>query len=676
MHARLYGSVPLRKAMPTILVTGVVPRLAGLRRLGRVKRAEWTAVVRESAGPGVALAILGSAPAHVDTHAVMAELRRAKATATVPLLHLGGHDAACEVCRADVCLPALTRPETLVGVTRRLITMRRGEWSPSPASSLRRGIERAPDAPAGASRLVGAETDAPRGAVGLAEAAKRDAASLLLRLVEVVPGIVYLYDLRGRRLVYVSPSVERVLGHEPATLSALEPDASVELVHPEDRGRLAAAAQALASGGPSEIELRIRSRDGRWRTLRSRAVALLAGEDQKGRVLGVATDATDEHETRRMLERAQRLEALGQLAGGIAHDFNNILGVITGHGQLAQQLLPSDHPASSGLEQVVKASERAAALTHQLLSLSRAPRRGPHLLDLNAVVDGVAAMLQRVISEDVEFDVRPGTALGSVRADPGEIEQILLNLALNARDAMPRGGRLGIETRNVTLAEEEATLVGLAPGPYVVLSVTDSGTGMDAQTRERIFEPFFTTKPEGRGSGLGLATVHGIVERCKGAIRVDSAPGVGTTFRIYLPREDAPVVAAVASPSAQAALPGRETILLVEDADSVRDVTRELLEGLGYTVLAAAHGTQALALARAYPGPIHLLLTDIVMPRLGGGTLAAEVAALRPQICVLYMSGYTTDALPPHALGALLRKPFTRDRLAQAIRQALDRGDA
>ena len=396
-------------------------------------------------------------------------------------------------------------------------------------------------------------------------------------------------------------------------------------------------------------------------------------------MLGVATDVTEERETRRMLERAQRLEALGQLAGGIAHDFNNLLGVITGHSQLAQQLLPRDHPASAGIEQVVKASERAAALTHQLLSLSRAPSRGPHALDLNAVVDGVAAMLQRVISEDVEFDVRPGAALGPVRADPGEIEQILLNLALNARDAMPMGGRLGIETRNAELAEEEAALVGLAPGPYVVLAVSDSGTGMDAQTRERIFEPFFTTKPEGRGSGLGLATVHGIVERCGGrdprrqhARRGHDLPD--------LPAARGPARASPRSrrpPPAQRRRAARRSCSS-RTRISVRDVTRELLEGLGYTVLAAAHGAQALALARAYPGPIHLLLTDVVMPRLGGGTLAAEVASLRPQIRVVYMSGYTTDALPRHAAPGvlLLQKPFTRDRLAQAIREAIDRPDA
>ncbi len=663
--ADVRGPVPPEEAMPTILVTGVVPRLDRLRQLGRVKRAEWTAVVRESAGPGVALAILGSAPAHVDTHAVMAELRSEAATAAVPLLHLAAHDDACEGCRADVCLPAPTRPETLLGVTRTLLTLRRDPW----AASTSRREAKLPDAPARTREQPGARAPA-----GLEQAARRDAASLLLRLLEVVPGIVYLYDLADRRLVYVSPAVERVLGYSAAALEALSPGATTDLVHPEDRARIAAASAAVQGASPSEMELRVLSADGRWRTLRSRALALHPGDQQQGRVLGVVRDVTEERETRRMLERAQRLEALGQLAGGIAHDFNNLLGVITGHSQLAQQLLPRDHPASSGIEQVVKASERAAALTHQLLSLSRAPSRGPHALDLNAVVDGVAAMLQRVISEDVEFDVRPGRALGSVRADPGEIEQILLNLALNARDAMPMGGRLGIETRNGVLTEETAALAGLAAGQYVVLAVSDSGTGMDAPTRERIFEPFFTTKAEGRGSGLGLATVHGIVARCGGAILVDSTPGIGTTFQIYLPREDLPARPEQPAPAAREPAEGRETILLVEDADSVRDVTRELLEGLGYTVLAAAHGAQALALARAYPGPIQLLLTDVVMPRLGGGTLAAEVASLRPQIRVVYMSGYTTDALPRHALPGLLllQKPFTRDRLAQAIREAID----
>jgi PAS domain S-box-containing protein len=658
-------------AMPTILITGVVPRLDRLRELGRVKRAEWTAVVRESAGPGVALAILGSAPAHVDTRAVMAELRREAATAAVPLLHLAGHDSACEGCRADVCLPALTRPETLLGVTRTLLTLRRDPWA---TSTSRNEAPSSADAPVPAGE---AAASAPHD--GLEEAARRDAASLLLLLVEAVPGIVYLYDLEDQHLVYVSPAVEGVLGHRPAELAAMSPASTAGLIHPEDHVRIAAVSEAARSGRPFEIELRTRAADGRWRSLHSRAIALRRGGERVRRVLGVATDVTEERETRRMLERAQRLEALGHLAGGIAHDFNNLLGVITGHSQLTQQLLPRDHPASAGIEQVIKASERAAALTHQLLSLSRGPSRGPHSLDLNAVVSGVATMLQRVISEDVEFDVRPGAALGPVRADPGEIEQILLNLALNARDAMSMGGRLGIETRNAELADEEAALVGLGPGHYVVLAVYDSGTGMDAQTRERIFEPFFTTKPEGRGSGLGLATVHGIVERCGGAIRVDSTPGVGTTFRIYLPREDLPAQPAEPAPAARGSLEGRETILLVEDADSVRDVTRELLEGLGYTVLAAAHGAQALALARAYPGPIHVLLTDVVMPRLGGGTLAAEVASLRPQIRVVYMSGYASDALPRNEAPAvgllLLQKPFTRDRLALAIREAIDRPD-
>ncbi len=652
--------------LPTILVTGVVPRLDRLRELGRVKRAGWTAVARESAGPGVALTILGSAPANVDTRAVMAELRRETSKAAVPLLHLAEHGSTCEGCRADVCLPAVTRPETLVGITRTLLTLGR---KPPPASRVRATDPAQASPPAQeASSSLGKGVQA---AAVLERATHRGASGLLLGLLEAVPGIVFLYDREERRFTYLSPAVEDVLGYGPAELMAMSPAAPLSLVQPEDQARLAAGVAAVVNGTAFETELRARARDGAWHTLRSRAVALGPGDERAGPLLGVATDVTAERESRRMLEHAQRLEAFGHMAGGIAHDFNNLLGVITGHSQLAQRLLPREHPASSGIDQVIKASERAAALAQQLLSLSRGQSRGPQSLDLNVLVSGVAAMLQRVIAEDVEFDVRQGAALGPVKADAGEIEQVLLNLALNARDAMPLGGRLRIETRNAEIGEEEAALVGLRTGRYVVLTVADTGSGMDAETRARIFEPFFTTKAEGRGSGLGLATVHGIVERCFGAIRVESTPGAGTSFHVYLPREDLAARPVGPVPPTRGTLGGGETILLVEDADPVRDVTRDLLEGLGYTVLAAAHGAQALALARAYPGPIHLLLTDVVMPHLGGDTLAAQVAVLRPQIRVLYMSGYAGDALPPDAV--LLQKPFTRDRLARAIRDTIDR---
>jgi two-component system cell cycle sensor histidine kinase/response regulator CckA len=381
---------------------------------------------------------------------------------------------------------------------------------------------------------------------------------------------------------------------------------------------------------------------------------------------------TEEREARRMLERAQRLEALGRLTGGIAHDFNNMLGVITGHSQLVQRLLPSGHPASIGLDQVVKASERAAALTRQLLAFSREPSREQGPLDLEQVVAEVGEMLRRVIAEDVELEIRSGAGPATVAVPRMQLEQLLLNLALNARDAMPSGGRMRIETAERDVEPAEGARLAAPSGRYVVLVVSDTGIGMDAETRRRIFEPFFTTKPEGKGSGLGLATVREIVARWGGAIDVESEPGSGSTFRVYLPRVEPPR-AETEAPPLSGVPEGTETVLLVEDADSVRDVTRELLQGLGYNVLSAASGDQALALARTHPGAIHVVLTDVVMPRLGGGTLATELLALRPQIRILYMSGYSSGPVPGAGEdGELLEKPFTRDRLARAIRDAID----
>ncbi len=638
-------------AVPTILVAGVVPRLYRLRRIASVRRAEWDAVVREALRPGIDLVILGASPAQVDARPLIGELRR-EPTSALGLLHVVAPGATCQRCSADVCLPAETRPDSFAGIVRILLRLRRAREEPR-------------------------RTEPPHPL----EQAARQGASLLPGLVDAMPGIVYLYDLVERRLAYVSPSVEPVLGYAPSRIEAMSSSELEHLIHPDDLACMAKPGGfSFPSAGerPFESEFRARTDDGRWRSLRSRAVALFRADGRPDQVLGLASDVTEERQTREMLERAQRLEALGRLVGGIAHDFNNILGVITGHGQLTQRLLPRDHPAAAGLEQVVKACERAAALTQQLLAFSRQPSRDPRALDVNAVVSDVAAMLERVIAEDVEVEVRPGAGLGAVKADAIQIEQILLNLAVNARDAMPAGGRLTIETRNADLGAEEASRLGLAAGPYVLMEVSDTGTGMDPETRKRIFEPFFTTKPEGVGSGLGLATVRGIVERCSGAIAVESEPGSGTRFQVFLPRVAAVAVLSYGLPGPTDVPEGRETILLVEDADPVRDVTRELLEGLGYTVLPASHGAQALALARSYPGPIHMLLTDVVMPRLGGSSLAAEVSFLRPQIRVLYMSGYSSDALPGHdglAKGTqLLRKPFTRSRLAQAVRDTIGQG--
>jgi signal transduction histidine kinase/ActR/RegA family two-component response regulator len=379
---------------------------------------------------------------------------------------------------------------------------------------------------------------------------------------------------------------------------------------------------------------------------------------------------------RRPLGQAERLETLGRLTGGIVHDFNNLLFVMTGQIDLARRLLAADHPALARLTPAFQAAEHAAALTRQLLAFGRGSSAHPRLVDMNAVVAQLDRMLQRLIGEDVEIQIRAGTALGWVRADVAQMEHLLLNLALNARDAMPRGGRLTIETRDVDIADR-GLAAPVSPGRYVMLAVSDDGVGMDAETKGRIFEPFFTTKPEGRGSGLGLSTVRGIVDDAGGTILVESEPGLGTTFRIFLPCVDEQ-----GEPSGldavSARLPrGGETVLVAEDSEPVREVTRELLAALGYSVLTASRGEEALAVARAHDGPIHLLLTDVVMPDLRGGSLAEQLVAERPEARVLYMSGYgdgvarTADGPGEHDL--ILRKPFDQDHLARAVRDALDR---
>jgi nitrogen-specific signal transduction histidine kinase/ActR/RegA family two-component response regulator len=370
--------------------------------------------------------------------------------------------------------------------------------------------------------------------------------------------------------------------------------------------------------------------------------------------------------------RSGRLEALGRLTGGIVHDFNNLLFVITGQVELARRQLDPEHPAFSRLAPALQAAERAAALTRQLLAFGRGADRRPRLVDVNAVVAQLDGMLQRVIGEDVAIEVRAGRGLGRVKADFAETEQLLLNLALNARDAMPHGGRLVIETKDVEIAG------GLAPpapaGRYAMVAVSDDGVGMDEETRRRMFEPYFTTKPEGTGSGLGLATVHRIIERHGGTIEVDSAPGRGTTFRLYLPCVEPPVEPA-RSPAAPSALPGgRETVLVAEDSNAVREVTRELLEALGYTVMTAARGEEALQVARDHPGPIDLLLTDVVMPGIRGERLAEQLRAARPRVRTLFMSGYGNGPAPGETgeRGPVLRKPFDQGRLARAVRDVLD----
>ena len=361
------------------------------------------------------------------------------------------------------------------------------------------------------------------------------------------------------------------------------------------------------------------------------------------------------------LRQAQKMEAVGRLAGGIAHDFNNLLTVITSYGDLLLEDLAPDDSRRDDVDQIRKAAEGAAALTRQLLAFSRQQVLEPKVVDLRAILAGTEKLLRRLIGADVHLAMPLAPDLGAVKADPGQLEQIIINLAVNARDAMPGGGRLTIEAANM--------VVEARPGRYVMLAVSDTGIGMDEQTKARVFEPFFTTKETGKGTGLGLATVYGIVKQAGGFITVDSEPGRGTTFKVYLPRVDEPVAPAIARPAPAEPRRGTETVLVAEDAPSVRLVTRQVLERYGYTVLEAPTGDIALRLAAKHHGPIHLLLTDVVMPGLSGRQLAGQLSLLRSEMKVLYVSGYA-DTVEPGA--AYLQKPFAPEALARRVRDVLD----
>ncbi|HXF94697.1 MAG TPA: response regulator [Gemmatimonadales bacterium] len=381
-------------------------------------------------------------------------------------------------------------------------------------------------------------------------------------------------------------------------------------------------------------------------------------------------------ELERQLQQAQKMEAIGRLAGGIAHDFNNLLTAIIGYADLLAENLADRPGASADLDEIRRAAERAADLTRRLLAFSRKQILEPRVVDLNALVTDFERMLRRLIGEDVELRLALAPELGLVRADPGQLEQVIMNLAVNARDAMPSGGKLAIETANVELdAAYAARHVGVTPGRYVMLAVSDTGTGMDQATKARLFEPFFTTKPPGKGTGLGLSMVYGIVKQSGGNIWVYSEPGRGTTFKIYLPQVEAgEEPEAAAGPIRDTR--GTETVLVVEDAEPVRTLARRVLEERGYRVLEAQTAAEAQVAAELHRGPLDLILTDVVLPDLSGRELAERLTARWPALKVLYMSGYTDDSIVQHGVleagVAYLQKPFTPESLAAKVRGVLD----
>ncbi len=388
-------------------------------------------------------------------------------------------------------------------------------------------------------------------------------------------------------------------------------------------------------------------------------------------LLSVVRDITAQTALERQFRQAQKMEVVGRLAGGVAHDFNNLLTVINGFNELALELIPPDQPASEMIREARRSGDRATDLTRQLLALSRQQVLSPKVLDLNGVVRDASRMLRRLIGADVALETHLDPGLRAVKADPGQLEQVVMNLAVNARDAMPTGGRLTVETRNADLDGG----IGRS-GAFVVLRVTDTGTGMTPEVRERIFDPFFTTKDPGKGTGLGLATVYGIVTQAGGHLAVDTAVGRGTTFEVYLPASDEVQHGSKTYPVLREGVRGSETVLLAEDDEAVRGFARRVLATAGYTVLEAADAEAVASLCKTHPGPVHLLVTDVVMPGLGGRELAARVTAVRPGVRVVYLSGYTPDAVLRHgveqATAAFLQKPFTPGALTAKVREVLD----
>jgi PAS domain S-box-containing protein len=495
--------------------------------------------------------------------------------------------------------------------------------------------------------------------------------------------IVWNADAATWAFSFVSQRAEATLGY-PIEQWLSEPAFWINHLHPDDRehtvaARRAAVAEARAYGA----EYRIVAADGRVVWLRDRVHVAKDPESGTLQLRGVMVDFTMRRqaedalrESEQQLRQAQKMEAIGRLAGGVAHDFNNLLLVISGHTHLLRNDFGDVGALRRRAETIMRATDRAAGLTRQLLAFSRKQTLQPRPLDLNGLVSDTSKMLRRVIGEDIELVLVLGSALGTVRADPGQIEQVIMNLAVNSRDAMPKGGQITIETGNAEL--DEAFVrghPGSRPGPQVFLSVRDTGCGMSREIQAQIFEPFFTTKEQGKGTGLGLSTVYGIVKQHDGYISIESEPGRGAAFTTYLPRVEAAADPEDTEPALPAAR-GSETILLVEDDDSARDLVRQILTKSGYQVMEEASGPKALARCAGAEGSIHLLLTDVVMPELSGPELARRLAPLRPQMKVLYISGYTDDALGQHgALDrgiALLQKPFTPEALAAKVREVLD----
>jgi PAS domain S-box-containing protein len=499
-------------------------------------------------------------------------------------------------------------------------------------------------------------------------------------LVERLPAVTYVAELGAcGPWHYVSPQIQSMLGFSPAEWLS-DPASWINRVHAEDRESVLAVENRFQKNRDLfQAEYRLFARDGRILWFRDEAVMLPSVEGQPCLMQGVMYDITERKRLEDQLRHSQKMEAVGLLAGGVAHDFNNLLMLIQAHNERLRAELASDAAAQKESLGIEHAVTRAASLTARLLAFSRKQVLQPRVMDLNQVLTEVARMLNRLIDKNINLRVAPTPDLWQIKADPGQVEQLIMNLAVNSRDAMPHGGKLLIATRNAEVSGvHPRQRDGIRPGQYVTLVVSDNGTGMDSETQAHMFEPFFTTKEPGKGTGLGLAIVYGVVKQIGGWTHVDSKLGRGTTFEIYLPRaEEAKAEPAVDRILDLSTVPkGTETILLVEDEPGIRELASDFLQGRGYMVLTAVDGNEALRIAEGHEDLIHLLVTDIVMPHIGGKELAQRLRQVRPQIKVLLMSGYPDHpALASAEVGAhmtVLQKPFSLDMLAHKVRGLLD----
>ena len=514
-----------------------------------------------------------------------------------------------------------------------------------------------------------------------AEQALRNSEEHFRSLIENVSDIIAILDQQGR-IEYLSPACERTLGYRPEELAGQHASG---LLHPEDARSMEQLREVITLH-PEAIrtaEFRLKHVDGSWHHVEG--VAKATQDDGIRRYVVTARDITSRKKAEQALQQStdllrhsQKMEAVGRLAGGVAHDFNNLLTAIMGYSELLLEQLPAGQPMHHEIEEISKAADRAHGVTRQLLAFSRKQVLEPKLVSLNTVVTDVHKLLNRLIGEDIDLELELDRNLGTVRLDPGQMEQVLINLSVNARDAMSEGGRITLRTANVNVPRRITYRhLSVEPGHYVTLSVRDTGEGMDESVQAHLFEPFFTTKPVGKGTGLGLSMVYGIIQQSGGQILFESTPGQGTTFTLYFPRVEEFATEAGDRIEGQAA-GGHETILLVEDEEIVRELAARVLRERGYTVLVARNGPEALRLMEQQNGKVGLLLTDIVMPQMGGLVLAQRLKERHPTLHVLYMSGYAEQSSA--ALDALslernyLQKPFTPAALARKVRDVLDAG--